>query len=678
MSIKLFCHRAWPPVWVFVAACLVYAGGVNGAFMWDDINLVLQNTKTHGLEQLPTLLGLGDARFGFRMIRDLSYAVDYSVGGLAPPMYHISNIVYHGITSVLVYHLIGRLTRHPSAAFWGAMLFAIHPIHVDAVAYISGRRDILSALFYVAGMLAFIRFRDTTKLIWFAFAVLLAVLGVMAKEMAATLPLAWFLYDAWAAAPGRGILAGAWAAFKRYWYLYGGGGAIAAAFIAYVVLEQGVTHGAGPNGGSWLVHIMTEVVILAYAVKVTVLPVTLLIDYQGFLPPVSGLGEPRFLLSVAVLLGLIGLASWLSRGRRNGGFAWHWLWITYLPVMQIVPHPERFAEHYLYLPSVGAAMLAGMGMAWLIRRTNGSKWALVVVGALFLVLTVRTVDRIHDYRGPIPVFEAARVVNPAGMRIVNNLALAYGESGDRATALAMLFEAVERIPGPLLTTNLARYLRDESRWVEAEHWLLDAYGRTPEDLVVLDLLGDTFAKQGKVVDSRRAYEELLAIKPGHPNGMMGLANLARDAGDMATAADLYGRVVELRPKRVGAWNGLGISRQGLGDISGAKAAFKQALSMEADDGDAWNNLGVLHMQSGNPQAALTAFSRAVEASEVPPLAYINLARVLILAGQCQQAMAVLRDAGDALQQVPAGAMAQVGASFSRVCGSAAAPLRPGQ
>jgi len=665
MSPKLICnHRWWGPGWVFVVACLVYAGGVNGEFLWDDINLVLQNTRTHGLSQLPNLLGLGDGRFGFRMIRDLSYAVDYSVAGLAPPMYHISNIVYHGITSVLVYLLIGRLTERPAAALWGALLFAIHPIHVDAVAYVSGRRDILSALFYLAGMLAFIRYRDGGRIVWFLAAAGAGVLGVMAKEMAATLPMAWFLYDAWAASRGRGFLAGAWQAFKRYWPLYGGGGLLAAGFIAYVVLAQGVTHGAGPYGGSWPIHILTEVVILAYAVKVTVLPVTLLVDYQGFLPPVSGWSDPRFLLAGGALLALILVAGYLSRGRRSGGFALHWLWVTYLPVMQIVPHPERFAEHYLYLPSVGAAMLAGMGLAWLLERR---RWVMLAVAALMLVLSVRSVDRVHDYRGPIPLFEAARVVNPDGMRIINNLALAYGDAGDREAAVALLREAIERVPGTLLTTNLARYLREEENWPEAEHWLLDAYGRDPTDREMLDLLGDTFAKQGKVADARRAWNELLAIRPSSIPGLMGLANLARDEGDLVTAADLYRRVSERTPKHLGAWNGLGISLQGLGDLAGAKGAFKQALALKADDGDAWNNLGVLHMQSGEPEAATRAFARAVASSEVPPLAYVNLARVLLLAHRCEGAMEVLRGAGDAFKRIPDGARMQLTQQFSRSC-----------
>ncbi len=663
---KPFYDRGWAAFWVFVAACAVYAGGVTGEFMWDDINLVLENQRTHGLSHLPELLGWGDHRFGFRLVRDLSYAVDYSIGGLTPLVYHLSNLLYHGITAWLVYLLIARLTRRANVAFWGALVFAVHPIHVDAVAYISGRRDILSALFYLAGMLAFIRFRETDRWRWFGMAALCAALGVMAKEMAATLPAAWFLYDAWRAAGSGGFVAGALKAARRHWPLYGGGGALAGAFIVYVVMVQGLTHGAGPYGGTIASHVMTEVVILAYGLKVLLLPVPQLVDYQHFIPAVHSPLEPRFLLSLGVLVGLILLCARLFARNRNGAFAMHWLWITYLPVMQIVPHPERFAEHYLYLPSVGAALLAGMGIVWLLAR-SASRWVTGLVALLLVVLVVRTVDRTHDYRSPIAVFEAARQVHPEGMRIINNLALAYGESGRKDKAIALLTEGVKRIPGPLLTKNLARYLRDEGRYREAERWLLDAYGRVPDDREVLDLLGDTFYKLGKYDDARKAWHRLQQLRPGSLEAQMGLANLARAEGRLQEAAAQYEAVTVRDPNRAGAWVGLGISRQRLGDVEGARIAFERVLALDPQDGDAWNNLGMIALKRNDPVAAEQAFSRALQAAKVPPMAYLNLARVQMMTRRCAAAAATLNRAGALLQRLPPQPVALVGMQFERLC-----------
>ncbi len=669
ISNKSFYDRGWPALLVFVAACAVYAGGVNGAFMWDDINLVLENQRTHGLSHLPQLLGWGDFRFGFRLVRDLSYAVDYSIGGLSPLVYHLSNLLYHGITAWLVYLLIRCLTRCPAVAFWGGLLFAIHPIHVDAVAYISGRRDILSALFYLAGMLAFIRFRDTDRWHWFGLAALCGALGVMAKEMAATLPAAWFLYDAWRAAGSGGFVAGALKAARRHWPLYGGGGALAGAFIAYVVLVQGLTHGAGPYGGTLASHVMTEVVILAYGLKVLLLPIPQLVDYQHFIPAVHSPLEPRFIVSLLVLLGLILLCTRLFSGKRNAAFAMHWLWITYLPVMQIVPHPERFAEHYLYLPSVGPALLAGMGIARLLQY-SAPRWrtgAVGLVAVLLVALVVRTVDRTHDYRSPIAVFEAARQVHPEGMRIINNLALAYGESGQKGKAIALLTEGVERIPGPLLTKNLARYLRDEGRYQEAERWLLDAYGRVPDDLDVLDLLGDTFFKMGKYDDALKAWSRLQQLRPDSIEAQMGLANLARAEGKLQQAAVRYEAITVRDPNRAGAWVGLGICRQRLGDVDGARVAFERVLALDPQDGDAWNNLGMIALKQNRPAAAEQAFSKALQASTVPPMAYLNLARVQMMARRCADAAATLNRAGVSLQRLPPQPVALVSMQFEQVC-----------
>ncbi len=674
-------HRDRRAFWVFLAACTVYIGGINGAFMWDDINLVLENQKTHGLSHLPQLLGLGAYHFGFRMVRDLSYAVDYSIGGLTPLVYHLSNLLYHGITSWLVYRLIARLTRNPGAAFWGALVFAIHPIHVDAVAYISGRRDILSALFYLAGLLAFIRFREDGHRGWFGLAALFAVLGVLAKEMAATLPIVWSLYDAWAATGSGGFLAGAGRALRRYWPLYGGGGLLAAAFISYVIVGQGLTHGAGPYGGSWSSHIMTEVVILAYAIKVMLLPVPQLVDYQHFIPAVHSPLDLRFIVSAALLIGLIGLCVRLAARHRNRSFALHWLWIAYLPVMQIVPHPERFAEHYLYLPSVGAAMLVGMAFSRLFEgwgRRGAQRWVVGTVGLLLVVLAVRTVDRTHDYRSPIAVFEAARTVHPEGMRIINNLALAYGESGDRTRAISLLRDGAARIPGPMLTTNLARYLRDEGQYGEALKWLLDAYGRVPDDPEVLDLLGDTFTKLGRHDDAIKAWRRLLVLRPGSLAALMGLANLDRSEGRIKAALTGYSMVAKRNPKHIGAWVGLGISRQIAGDLAGARAAFERVLELDPQDGDAWNNLGLLALRGNDGEAAERAFTKALEAPKAPPMAYLNLARMQIAAQRCLEAGATLSRGGESLKRLPPQPLALVGAMLARNCGLGDAPLRLGR
>lgn len=652
--------RSWiAPLGLVLAAIAVHLDGLTGGFIFDDLAAVRDNPKVHGLSHLPELLGFGHGRFGFRLVRDLSYALDYTIGGLHPLVYHVSNVLIHALVVWLVWRLALRLGLGRTGAFWAGAVFAVHPVHVDAVTYISGRRDVLSTALYLGSLLAFARFRDTGGGArrgpwWLVLAAVLGVLGVSAKEMAATFPAAWLLYDACVTGRerGTGIVAGAWAALRRRAWLYGGGAVVAAGLIAFVVIVQRSTLDAGPMGGSWGTHALTEAVILAYAVRLVLFPTSLLIDYQHFFEPFASLSDPRLWAAVAVLAGVIALCAWGLRGRRGPAFAANWLWITYLPVMQIVPHPERFAEHYVYLPSVGAALLFGMGVQALTQNARTRVAAVALASVAVLLFAAGTWHRNRAFQSEITIFEAALKVHPRAPRVWNNLALAYEESGDRARGIRLLTGAMGVTRDPLLTSNLAGMLGHDGRWDEALRWLLDAYARTPRDPHVLGQLGLTFYRLGRLADARRAYHELLAVQPGNLDGHLGLGNTERVAGDMRAAAGQYGIVVRRRPDDVKAWTGLGIARMGLGDAAGARAAFERVLKLQPDDGNAWNNLGVLFLRAGDVAGAETRFARAVEAPEVAPASWLYLARVRLGLGRCNGAIETLDKARAAHAPLP--------------------------
>jgi protein O-mannosyl-transferase len=671
--------RAATPAWLapltlVLAAAAVHADGLTGGFLFDDRAVVMDNPKVHGLAHLPELLGFGAAPFGFRMVRDLSYALDYSIGGLNPFVFHVSNVLHHALVVWLVWLLALRIGMTRTGAFWAGLVFAVHPVHVDAVTYISGRRDVLSTALYLGSVLAFARFRAGGRYPWLALAGLLGALGISAKEMAATFPAAWLLYDACVLGRGSGgrggIAAGARRALEQHWRLYGAALVVAGVFVAYVVIGQRVTVGEGPMGGDWGIHAGTEAVILAYAVRLLLFPAGLLIDYQHFFPPVESLAEPRLWAALAVLAALIALCAYAFRRRPEPAFAAHWLWVTYLPVMQIIPHPERFAEHYLYLPSVGAALLFGMGVAALAERARLRAGAIALAGAVALLFAAGTWHRNHAFQSEITVFEAALRVHERAPRVWNNLALAYEEAGDRERGIRLLTRAMGVTRDPLLTSNLSKLLGHDRRWGEALPWLLDAYARYPKDPRVLEELGQSFYHLGRLPDARRAYTELLAVRPGDPDGDLGLANTLRLAGDMAGAAEHYEAVVRSAPDRVAAWTGLGIAREGMGDTGGAREAFERVLTLAPDDGNAWNNLGILFLLEHDPEGAEARFAKAVEAPEVPPPAWLNLARVRLNLGRCNGALAAL----DAAQAAHAGlSPAEVAATRAR----AAVCARPG-
>lgn len=581
MNINPRVTREWAvPALLVAAACIAFGNGLSGGFVWDDFFTVVRNTRTHGISHLPGLLGWGDEPLRYRFLRDLSYVLDYSISGLNPFVYHVLNLVYHCVTTLLVFGLIRRVSRNRTVAMWAGLLFAVHPLQVDVVTYISGRRDVLCTLFYLASVLAYIRFRDSGRARWFVGALVAGALGLLTKELAATFPGAWFLVDLWREREQRGgpVIPGGVRVLTRHWRLYGTGLVAAAGFIAYVLLFQDVGVERAPHGGTWASNFMTEAVVLAHAVRILLLPTSLVLDYQNYFPPVQSPFEFRFLVSALLLLLLAMGGGWLARRSAAGMFAVNWAWITFIPMMQIIPHGEQFAEHYMYLPSVGLFMLAGMGLAALFDRGDrAARVGIAAAAVLVLVLGVRTWDRNRDFVDHITVLESQLRYHPYNPRALNNLAIAY-----RA--------------------------------------------------------------EGRYADAAEAWKRYVVLQPDDADGWVSLATQAYRLRDLDLATKAFEVAVARDPEHESGWTGLGMARRERGDFGGAEEAFQKVVEINPGNGDGWNNLGALYALQGRWQQAKGAFYQALQVPEVPLSAYLNVARVELELDNCEGAVAALGEA----------------------------------
>ena len=195
---------------VLTLSIFSYFNSLQNEFVFDDILVIVENPGIRGVEKLPRLLGMETGMLSYRPMRMVSYALDYTLNeklwhyignysgpekGLNPLGYHISNIALHIVTSFLVFLIVFRLAKNYRAAFFAAAIFALHPVHTDSVTYLSGRRDILCALFYLAGFYCFLRYRQSSKILFFVAAFVFYAFSLGSKEMGVTLPALFFCYD---------------------------------------------------------------------------------------------------------------------------------------------------------------------------------------------------------------------------------------------------------------------------------------------------------------------------------------------------------------------------------------------------------------------------------------------------------------------------------------------------
>jgi protein O-mannosyl-transferase len=373
---------------VAAAAVVVYLGALANRFAMDDLPLVAQNPLVNSGSGLWRAFAAAywPADLGGTMYRPLtvaSWALDRMIDGTL--WYHLVNILWHAAACVTVAALARRLADDPTALIAG-LLFAVHPVHVEAVANVVGRAELMAGVFVgLAVYAALVR----GSVGWSAAA---WTLGLLCKENAAVLPalVVWAWMIGVRRPPRRRMVA-----FLVSWLVIG---------AAYAVLRL---HVLGPYarfqvvgpiflGQSPLTIRLTAVATLADVARLLVWPLHLRADYSpAERTVVQSPGDLRFLTGVVCLLvwGTLLALAWRRR-RRLEALGLGWVGIAFLPVANLVfPAGFLLAERTLYLPSVGLALAAG---TWLVRLPV--RWRLVPTAALVLLGGVRTALRVPVWR----------------------------------------------------------------------------------------------------------------------------------------------------------------------------------------------------------------------------------------------------------------------------------------
>ncbi len=552
----------------------VYYNALSNGFVFDDYLLVVNRSALPQVAADP-LLALSPTVVGYRPLRTLSYVLDYRLGGLQPWIFHLNNLVYHWITAFLVFLIAFRLVatdavvgsqssaaRLPDssalhfshsafrAALFAAVLWAVHPIQTDAVTYISGRRDILTGLFFYLGLYAFLRLRTPgaglrtrERVMWAGVAFLAYGLGLLSKEMAVTLPLVMLCYDYVYAVQlqevrfgwkyvrelSRGTVKAVW----EHKYLYLPlllGGLCFSWYAAFVILPA---WRIGWYGGSIGANFLTVARIWIYYLYLLLWPVRLLADYTGAFAVTHSLLDPWALLAVGFLFVLFLVTMGTLRYSRLATFSALWIAITLLPVSHLIPYPEMMAEHYLYIPSFGFCLLVALLLARLTdsprSEVQGPKsffsfldlrpwtwdlrrWRVAAGYGSFVILLAfyagRTVIRNRDWRDDLTFYNCLVRDNPFSARARLGLGYAYDRSGLTRMGIQQYLAGL-RIDrrDPRLYTNLGAAHLKLKELGEAERVYQEALKLGFRSSEISNNLGFLYTQKGEFDKARAALEQ---------------------------------------------------------------------------------------------------------------------------------------------------------------------------
>ncbi len=600
---------------VIVALAMVgYSNTLRGAFVFDDIPVIRDNPLLRDVAAY--LPGGAGAQASNRWVAYLTFALNHALGGLDPAGYHVANLAIHCATALLVLAFATLSFRTPvlsrsrlapragAVAFAAAVLFATHPIQTQAVTYVVQRMTSLAALFYVATVVLYLRWRIAetpprparSRAVLYALLLGTAYLSLRTKEIAFTLPfvlalceLAFFDPAGWRRfAPIVPVFA---LALVIPMTLVGG--ALRSPAEAARVL--GAATRVQTETSRWD-YLLTEIPVVAKYLRLLVVPVGQNIDHDR--PILHSMLAPEVLGALAVLLVLVATAIvlwWRTSARaarpidpaaRLVAFGVAWFFVTLSVESSLIPIMDPIFEHRVYLPSAGFFVALAAGGSLLVTRPGSTRPLLrleLVAAALAIVLAGATFARNRVWADPMALWSDAAAKSPLLTRPHSNVGLLLADSG-RTEEAAEQFRIVvalrpDHVDGH---NNLAVALRNLGRTDEAARVLQTALRLDPGHAETWFNLGQLDLAIERYDAAAEAFAKAISLQPRYPAAYANLAAaLNRQRHYEDTVALLETARDQLRDSAEAHFN-LGIAHAALGDVATARreAAILRELSAD--------------------------------------------------------------------------------------------------
>lgn len=539
----------------------------------------------------------------------LSHMLDVQLFGDDAGAYHAVSLLFHLLNTLLLFGVLRKMTGSLQRSAFVAALFAVHPMHVESVAWVAERKDVLSTFFWLLTMWAYVSWvreprawRYALLLLWFA-------LGLASKPMLVTLPCALLLLDVW---PLRRVVVGE--APRRAWLrlvteklpLFGL--AAASSVVTYVAQRRA---GAMQSFEALSLPVRIANAILAYGtyLKKLVVPseLGLLYPYQRYLPVVTVIAVFIALTAVSVV------AVRSARGRPYLAMGWFWFLGTLVPVIGIVQVGKQpMADRYTYVPSIGLFIAVVWGLSELLRL-NLPRQALAAASVLVVALYTWAARRQVEYwHSGVELWEHTIAVTEDNYLAHNNLGFDLAREGRPLEAIPHYEEAIRlspRLSG--VRSNAALALLALGRTDEAITQFEDELRLTPENYLVRANIGFALSRQGRLQEAIKQLTEAIRLKSDYveAHNALGLA-LAR-TNDLQGAKAHYREALRFKPDFAEAHNNLGAALASEGKLDDAIVEFTEATRLKPDYVDAHNNLGVALSTQGKYDAAITQFRDAL-------------------------------------------------------------------
>ena len=564
----------------------------------------------------------------------LSLMLDAQLFGTGAAGPHLTNVILHAANAVLLFLLLKRLTGASWLSAFVAAVFAIHPLRVESVAWVSERKDVLSGLFFMLTLLMYVRYVEripTPKArVSYSLALLFFALGLMSKPMLVTLPFVLLLVDWWPLKRFEFSTISRLVMEKLPFFLLSVASSVVTVFEQRETIRSIVSFPLVDRLGNALVVYVTYLVQMFWPENLAAF-----YPYHLNLPIWQIAGAGLLLFSITLLIFLT--------ARKFPCFLVGWFWYLgmLVPVIGLVQAGDQsHADRYTYLPQIGLYLIAAwaardLTVSWRHRRQVLGVAAAGIVGAL----TVCAWKQTSYWRNGESLWKHALACTSGNYPAQNNLGYVLAAQGQTAAAVEHYRKSLEIYPYyPQANNNLGVVLLDEGRLDEAFKYLHRAIESQPDFADAYNNLGNLFAAQGKNSKAIEYYQKAIEINPDFAKAYNNLAIQFATQGRFAKATKYYQKTLELDPNYADAHNNFGILLARQGRFAEAMEQFQVGLKLRGNSAEAYNNLGFLLVLVDQPGGAVKYYQKALELKPDYAEAHYNLGVVLFRLGNVQEAV----------------------------------------
>ena len=628
-----FGAKQWLLAAALVAAVFIaYQPAWNGGPIWDDdAHLTRPDLRSlHGLYRIWFDVG---ATPQYYPLLHTVFWVEYGLWGGTTLGYHLLNILLHACAALMVALILRRLAV--PGAFLAAAIFALHPVHVESVAWITELKNTLSAVFYLGAAMLYLRFDRERRIAWYLWAFGLFLLALMSKTVTGTLPGALMVVFWWQ----RGrlsarkdmlplvpfVLAGAGGGMITAWWELKINGCVGPEF-AFTTVERLLLAGRAVWFHAWKLFWPTNLTFI----------------YPRWQLDSSAWWQYLFPVGLAALVA----AFWAVRNRTRAPLAALLYFVgTLFPVLGFFNlytfKYSLIANHYQYLASVGLIALASAGIVRAIDRWRPRPgWAgTALCVALPAILAVLTWQQSRMYSDVETLYRTTIRQNPGCWMAYNNLSLHMTDGGRYEEAIDLLNQAIRLKPDQAgFHNNMGKALAGQDRIAEAIEQYREAVRLAPNIAEVHNNLGNALATQGRLPEAVEEYGTALKLRPDFAEARNNLGSALAREGRIPEALEQYDRAIALRPDYAEAHYNRAEALAGGGRIEEAIVEYRQALGVKPDYVDAYYNLGNSLLRAGRPAEAVEPYNQALRLRPGYAEAHNNLGIALGRLGRTAEAI----------------------------------------